>query len=392
MPQIDFKDRVIEREKLRDRQTWFTDAEPKSGYCRYPGLRLCISKKAKTFYVAKWDGTKTRQKKLKPHSKNYPVAMAWRDAQAVVADIENPQSETEELPTLREAVEEHVTYRLNLNPRVGKPMTQQTATKYRNAIKQHLSKWSEVRIDELPTLDIRRHLNRLQASIPYGAQYAHTAIGAAIRFQNGERDLDLKVPGLTTVTKTGKADVNRDVSWKDRWDEIEVIKNPWIRAAWKFRWLTGVRVTAFHKIRWDDVNFDFGTVALPDDKGVDKRVIGVADAVLDVLRDLPRINQYVFASDQRPGQGHIYEKLDRLDLNVAQHMRHLWHDVLEQTECSRIVAHWLAGQNDADIQGHYTIPPVGKQRDAANAIATCILTRATQPSKVENHLDAVMMR
>lgn len=376
MPKMNFTNSEIGRAKLCDRQTWFTDAAPNTGHNRYPGLRLCISKTAKTFYVAKWNPNTetTEQHKLGRHAPNFTLPQAWQAALAKAQDVEQPpEPDVEELPTLREALEEFVTYRLNLNPKVGKPMTPETAYKYRKCVEHHLAKWADMRIDTLPTLDIRRHLNKLQSKIPYGAQYVHTAIGATIRFQNKERGLDLKVPGLTTVTKTGIADVDRDLSWQDRWDEIDAVENPWIRAAWKFRWLTGVRVKAFHQLRWSDVSFDFGTVSLPDDKRVGKRVIGVADAVLEIFRDLPRVNEYVFASTQKPGQGHIYAKLDRLELNVSRHLRHLWHDVLIQQDISQITSHWLAGQTDRDIQAHYSVPPIEKQRAAANAIADHIL-------------------
>lgn len=387
MPKMNFTNSLIESAKLCERQTWFTDAHPKTGHNRYPGLRLCISKTGKVFYVAKWDphAEKTRTVKLGRFAQTFTLPMAWAQAQSEAQQIEQPpepeQEAMEPLPTLREAVDEYVTYRRNLNPKVGKPMSYEVAKKYRACVAKDLTKWLDLPIDQLPTLEIRRHLNALQAEKPYAAQYVHSTLGVTMRHQNNERDLDLKIPSLTTATKTAKADIDREASWEDRWAEIEDVENVWERAAWVFRFHTGVRITAFRELKWVDVNFDFGTVSLPDDKRVEARVVGVSDFVLDTLRDLPRINEYVFASRRAPG--HIGDRLRSTRINVAQHLRHLWHDVLDQTECSRLVGHWLAGQTDEDIQGHYTIPSIEKQRIAANAISDYIMSRAKpDPSNV----------
>ncbi|QMU57956.1 MAG: hypothetical protein GKR98_06935 [Boseongicola sp.] len=127
MPKMNITNSEIARAKLGDRQTWFTDGAPKTGHNRYPGLRLCISKTAKTFYVVKWNPNTetTEQHKLGRHAPNFTLPMAWDAALTKAHEIEQPpkpEPETEELPTLREALEEYVTYRLTLNPKVGNRM------------------------------------------------------------------------------------------------------------------------------------------------------------------------------------------------------------------------------------------------------------------------------
>lgn len=382
MPKVPFTDTTIARMEFHDKPTFYTDAHPTRGHCRYPGLRLCIGKASKTFYVVSGKDGRSVSERLGAFGPEFGVAQAWNAAQVAKGRGVRAKGDfviQDETPTLMEATREYCDYMQGLNPKVARPMTKATAQKYLRAVEQHLGRWMAVKIDALPTLEIRRHLDTLQQRIPYGAAYAHVAISATMRWQAKHRDLALKIPGLTTMTGRARVQVDRNVSWADRWSEIEQVQNPFIRAAWKVRWLTGLRVESFIGRKWSDLSFDMGTLSVPHDKRHPARIVALADPVLQVLDELPRVSDHIFASSKAP---HLYHRLDRLKSSTAQELRHLWHDAVEGAGVRRIVAKWLAGQVERDIRGHYTQPPLEVQKEAANMIAAYILERVSTPAEL----------
>jgi integrase len=64
--------------------------------------------------------------------------------------------------------------------------------------------------------------------------------------------------------------------------------------------LTGLRISEVRSIQWEHVDFESGRVTLPETK-TGRRVHHFPDPVLDILREMPRINRadYVFSVDAR---------------------------------------------------------------------------------------------
>lgn len=417
MPKINLTDTNIKKQPFCDSPTWFSHETDK-----YPGLRLCVTKSAKTFYVAKWDPTtsKTRQVKLGRFAPAYGVAMAWEDAQDAIRltdagltlsrverDAQRAAAEAEArksaLPTLTQATEEFLLYRVNMPRAAGRPMAEDTAKKYRRAVERHLSRWAGLPIDKLPTFEIKQHLNAMQHTTPQGAMYVHAVIGTVLRWHNEERGLELRIPSLTTPTKISDRKETRDkhgnvkldmtVAWDARWAEIEALQNPSIKALWELRWHTGARENKLRELTWDKVSFGLQhvTVTFDNNKKSDKpRTFVLSDysaSVFKRLRDLAiaqphRAGKFVFWT---PKADHVFQ-LDRLPLTAPGDVRHLWTEAAMSIAAPYHIMRWLNGQNlkshEIGMLGHYGRPDLDMQKEWADRISAYIVKRTAPATLV----------
>jgi hypothetical protein len=402
MPKMNLTDTDIERAPFCDRQTWFTDAHTKTDHNRYPGLRLCIAKSGKVFYLNKWDPTagKVRQFKLGRFSRQaYTLSMAWRDAQAKATEVDagDAMNRIEQakadaaaealrrqtaLPSLYTATQEFLAYRAEKRGR-RRPMVPETRYKYRRTIETHLLPWANTPIDELPTAEINAFLDDLQTRLPHAAQYTHGVIGTVLRWQNKRRVLNIHIPGLTETSpmadrkESGKLDVC--VPWPDRWSEIEAATNLSIRACWELRWHMGCRENILRDRKWEHINWDMGTLTFDRLKNDERpRTVALSDYSLSVFRRLQRLNRpsdFIFTT---PKADYIF-RLDRLPLTAPGDVRHLWTEAAMSLAIPYHVLRWLNGQvlkvGEIAMLGHYGQPDLQTQRDAANRISEYIISR-----------------
>ena len=166
MPHIRFTDTNLARLGA-DKTTWFTDPDVK-------GLQLCVTPGGtKTWYVNRWDSKaqKTRRVKLGQWaSKGSHCAWAKKQVGKVAHDIDEGKAATKAeaaaaragIPTFREALDEYLTHRQSKRASGKARMLETTAHDYRLSFDKHLVKWADVQVDQLPILEINRHLNALQ--------------------------------------------------------------------------------------------------------------------------------------------------------------------------------------------------------------------------------------
>ena len=316
---------------MPDKTVWYTDDAHK-------GLRLCVTKTGvKTLYVNKWDPTANKVRSVKLGQWSPKVTHCkWAKGQlgVVAHDIASGSAQTRDevrarevieqanaLPTFAEALEQYINHRATERASGKDQMMETTACDYRNSFKNHLTRWADVHVNELPILQINQHLNGLQLKHPHAAQHASTLAGAVVRFINRLCALALPIPSLLDNTKVrsrvenGKLDMS--VPWSDRWTEIAAIKNEHIRLCWEANWYTGFRGRSFRSLRWDDVDLSSGAVTFERSKKVKGRTIVLADDVAAMFERLQEIRygdcDWAFPSRvmRRETRGHL-DLLDRL--------------------------------------------------------------------------------
>ena len=223
-------------------------------------------------------------------------------------------------------------------------MKPETVAKYRRAFDLHLGKWSETRIDQLPTVLINEHLNQLQRTMPHGAQYAHGVAGTIIRHAMKVHAIVLPIPSLTDPTSTAKRTVDRDLPWTDRWAEIEAVANVYMRAVWELRWHMGSRENVLRELRWSQVDLDAATVTFARLKKLERPRRGaLSDYSHSVFKRLyeAKRSDFVFWSAKAE---HVF-KLDRLPLTAPGDLRHLWTEAAMSVVTPYHLMRWLNGQN-----------------------------------------------
>ncbi len=403
MPHIKFTDSNL-KPLSADKTTWFTDPTVK-------GLRLCVTKGGvKTWWVNKWDPTtqKTRSVKLGQWASKV-THCKWAKGQVgkIAHDItegrvlSRDEQETARarlgIPTFAQALEQYIAHRTQPRASGKAQMKPGTAYDYRNSFANHLKRWADVPVDELPILEINQHLNNLQLDKAHAANHASSVAGAVVRFINKLCALALPIPSLLDNTKTrsrvqtGKLDMS--VPWVDRKSEINAIKNEHIRLAWMITWYTGFRhEDSLRPLTWDQVELDAGTVTFGRLKRQEEeRKIVVSDEVVRLFKRLWEIRyddcEWVFPSRRKVDgeRGHL-DVLDRLPTTAAGDLRHLWMSTAREV-APRHVHRWLAQQtmtdDDLRMLGHYGEPSHDEQSRAANAIASAINTQlGVTPSSV----------
>lgn len=393
-----FTDSAILRIKAQETTEWYSDKS-------YRGLRLSVtSGGTKTWYASKWDGTaqKSRQVKIGQFPK-MKRDEAWRIASEVKSEMDAGEFmsraekavmaivEEAPLPNLATALDAYLTHQTG--PRFsGKGrMQEETAKEYRRTFDLHLSQWANVKIDALPTRNINQHLNALQQAHPHAAYRAHAVIGATLRHACKVHAVVLPIPTLTDITKQPTREIDRTIDWEDRWAEIQAVDNPIKRACWEIRWHMGVRENVLRSLTWAHVDLDAGTVTFDrikrDERG---RVIAMSDYSLSVFKRLRAMHHsdWVFPSVRRmKGKPTHLDVLDRLPLTAPGDVRHLWNEAAMSVVIPYHLQRWLNQQNLKDKEiamlGHYGVPDLDAQRDAANKVSTYIMSRCgVAPSSV----------
>lgn len=393
-----FTDSAIERIKPKETMEWYSDKT-------YRGLRLSVtSGGTKTWYASKWDGAaqKSRQVKIGQFPK-MKRDEAWRIASEVKSEMDAGEFmsraekavmaivEETPLPTLGTALDAYLTHQSGPRFSGKSRMQEETKKEYRRTFDLHLSTWEDVKIDALPTRNINQHLNALQQDHPHAAYRAHAVIGATLRHACKVHAVVLPIPTLTDITKQPTREIDRTIDWEHRWAEIQGVDNPIKRACWELRWHMGVRENVLRALTWAHVDLDAGTVTFVrikrDERG---RVIAMSDYALSVFKRLRAMHHsdWVFPSVRRmKGKPTHLDVLDRLPLTAPGDVRHLWNEAAMSVVIPYHLQRWLNQQNLKDKEiamlGHYGVPDLDAQRDAANKVSAYIMSRCgVAPSSV----------
>jgi integrase len=107
----------------------------------------------------------------------------------------------------------------------------------------------------------------------------------------------------------GKSKVKNDVIQREQlaawFSGVREIGNPVISAYLQSLLLTGARREELATLKWDDVDFQWGSLKL-NDKVEDSRMVPLTPYVAQLLRALPRVNEWVFSS-ATAASGHLTE-------------------------------------------------------------------------------------
>ena len=153
----------------------------------------------------------------------------------------------------------------------------------------------------------------------------------------------------------------------------------------------GGRENVLRSLTWAHVDLDAGTVTFDrlkrDENG---RTVAMSDYSLSAfqrLRDM-HDSDWVFPSRRRINGklGHL-DVLDRLPLTAPGDVRHFWNEAAMSVVIPYHIQRWLNQQNLKDKEiamlGHYGVPDINSQRDAANKVSAYIMSRCkTAPCSV----------
>jgi|APEBP8051072210_1049370.scaffolds.fasta_scaffold00977_1 integrase len=183
---------------------------------------------------------------------------------------------------------------------------------------------------------------------------------------------------------------------------VRQIQNPVIAAYLQTALLTGARREEVAGIRWEDVDFQWKSVAIGD-KVQGKRTIPLTPFVASLLATLPRRNEWVFSSPtaasgrlQEPRIQHN-KALTAAGLpNVTIHgLRRSFGTLAEWVECPAGVSAQIMGHApSATAEKHYRVRPLDLLRKWHTTIEAWILTEAgiEQPGESEAGLRVVRNR
>lgn len=172
-------------------------------------------------------------------------------------------------------------------------------------------------------------------------------IGATLRHACKVYAIVLPIPTLTDITKQPKREIDRDIDWADRWQEIKDVDNEIKRACWELRWHMGVRENVLRSLTWSHVDLDAGTVTFDrlkrDDNGRTLAISTFSLSVFQLLRALHGCN-WVFPAARRIKGilGHL-DVLDRLPLTAPGDVRHLWNEAAMSVVMPYHLQRWLIG-------------------------------------------------
>ena len=167
-------------------------------------------------------------------------------------------------------------------------------------------------------------------------QYSNPCRGVE-RSREEPRDRTLNGPELSAL---GKALVTAD---------IEPVK----RAVLQTAALTGLRISEVISLRWDCIDFETGNVLLPTTK-TGRRFHPLSTAALDVLKELPKVGEYVFCTNPPKPIGYTSVRLAFLKVLKAADLRNVRLHDLRRTFMTRAAESGIPSHTLRDLLGHKT--------------------------------------
>jgi len=190
----------------------------------------------------------------------------------------------------------------------------------------------------------------------------------------------------------GKAGVKKDALMREQlaiwFNAVHELGNPTIAAYLQTILLTGARPSEVLGLQWDDINIQWRGLTIRD-KVEGERVIPLTPYVSQLLRALPRRNQWVFASNPRGGAkktGPIArpsKSLTRIaavvgiELLTLHGLRRSFKSLTEWLEIpAGVVAQLMGHKPSATAEKHYTVRPLDLLRVHHERIEAWILEQA----------------
>jgi len=172
---------------------------------------------------------------------------------------------------------------------------------------------------------------------------------------------------------------------RKRAHQRHVVYSPHITGAIRLLLLTGCRLREVLHLRWSEVDFERGLLFLPDSKTGRKTVV-LSEAAIDVLKSVPRIGEYVVASesagtpDEKPRHdlkkpwAAISQRAGLKGLRIHD-LRHTFASVGAGGGLGLPVIGKLLGHSQASTTQRYAHLDIDPVRRAANIIAGNIASK-----------------
>lgn len=168
--------------------------------------------------------------------------------------------------------------------------------------------------------------------------------------------------------------------------ETERVEMPAAITAVRLLMLTGCRLNEIMQLKWEYVDFRLGLLRLPDSKTGAKDV-PVGDAVLDILRDVPRLedNPWVLTgklergrlTDLQPFWQRVRQRAGLSDARIHD-LRHTFASVAATNGMSLLVIGKILGHKSEQTTKRYAHLARGTLREAAGDVAAYIARSMSQ--------------
>ncbi len=193
----------------------------------------------------------------------------------------------------------------------------------------------------------------------------------------------------------GKAGIKQDALLREQlpawFDAVRKLGNPTIAAYLQTLLLTGARPGEILAMRWEDINFQWRGLIIRD-KVEGERAIPLTPYVHHLLHTLPRRSQWVFASNQRGGEGRegviarpstaltSIAAVVGIELLTLHGLRRSFKSLTEWLEMpAGVVAQLMGHKPSATAEKHYTVRPLDLLRVHHERIETWILEQGKVP-------------
>lgn len=265
---------------------------------------------------------KTRRVTIGKHGK-YTVQQARERAKNLLRDMDSgkdPKTEKKrkqaEAVTLNQVTEAYIKDR-RLKPR--------SITDIRQHVDNSFGSWKDKPVTEISRQKVLNKFRELSSKSQSQANQAFRILRALLNYARATyRPDDAPILPENPVQILSDAKVWNQVQPKSRRIPLDKIGTAWnflqslrqdpaqtfisrsVADAVAFAMLTGGRRAEVIELEWDRVDLEVGTWHLPDPKNRNPVTLPLSSQAKAILKDRPKVNEYVFASN-RGKTGHIHE-------------------------------------------------------------------------------------
>lgn len=343
----------------------------------FPGLRLAVGARKKTWVLSKRIGGSVRSITL-GHWPDLPTgADAWKIAEGKLAEIATgTDAVSTRIETLGDAFDAHCR-----ESRADGTLKESTEVNYQMQVKNHLRTIFDMPLERVSFDVMNDLLTKLKAEGKKStAQHCATLLKMAFRraCQSREtlpnRALGLKVKGVERKTPKILFDESKG---NPALRLILAVPGIMHRTAWLTMLFTGMRSSSVITLDWEQVDLDAKTISLHQMKNGLDRTFPISDELASVLSSLPHRKGWLFPADSTTG--HIYSQAALCDGDKKVLRQHDTRRLFTAAGANvllpdYVVAHLRGDKITSDQQkmvGHY-LTSVGTHAHV-NAIAAEIL-------------------
>lgn len=368
MPKMKFSDANVRKVGLADKTTWYSHDGDK-----YAGLRLCVGKTAKSWYLSKRNPTTGKVQSIQlGRFPGMGIDLASQAAEAQASDIHNGALGDAPMRTLRDAFERHCDVK-----RGSDKLGAETERAYRSTLKANATDLLDTKLERITHAALQNRVNDLQrAGKAATARLLKAVIHAAFKQARKQRpSLINPAEGIELRSATKRKTLTRtgdDLT--PLLDGIMGVPTLQRRMAWIVMLFTGIRSTNVRTLRWDQVDLDAMTVHLPKMKNGEERTLPISDVVVAAFKQVEGLDPILCFPSDKKREVPIYH-LDRLDGIARQHdTRHHFTTAGGQAQLPDYTLAYLRGDKMSagahDMVAHY-LGAVGSHAHV-NAIAEAI--------------------